>query len=194
MSVAISLHSRALVPPCPRARLPSGSPHPVLPPRPKNKKKNTTVGWDGGWWYQVHVSGRQRPSPPPFPSSTPPTHHWKPQRFGSPSGSALPCRWHEAKEGVLGGTRQSDGYRCPPLNPHPQHHGRRLLLVWPYHNAPHESYILLLRRAPYRGYYLQASQPSLPARVLNVRVANVHNPPLRQPAAPHHIYMCTTLP
>lgn len=63
----------------------------------------------------------------------------------------------------------------PPTHPAPQQTDA-LPLVWPYHNAPHESYILLLRRAyvVVITYKLHASHTSL--RVLNVWVANVHNP------------------
>lgn len=63
------LYHFILVPPCPRARLPSGSPHPVLPPRPKNKKKHHR--WVG---RRVVVPGPRVRSSAPLPSALPLIH------------------------------------------------------------------------------------------------------------------------
>lgn len=89
---------------------------------------------------------------------------------------------------MVWGGRDKTGTVAPPLPPtHPAPQQTDALpLVWPYHNAPHESYILLLRRAyvVVITYKLHASHTSL--RVLGSKCTQ---PPLRLSAAPHHIYV-----
>lgn len=103
---------------CPRAHLPSGSPPSSPPPSPQKHHR-----WVGGrgWWYQIHVSSRQHP-PPSTTSPHPHQHLKKPQRFGSPSGSALP-------DNKVGDTRShwKEGATVPVVSsntPHQQHHSR----------------------------------------------------------------------
>lgn len=110
------LYHFILVPSCPRALVPASLPAPPIqcfPPAPKTKTKTPPLGGTEGGGTRSTCPVVSTPPLRPSP------HPRRPHITGNPNGSGPHPDQHCHVGGtkpkrVLGGTRQSDGYRCPP--------------------------------------------------------------------------------